>query len=56
LIVSTDDAVPADGMLIGFVLKLEVMPEGSEPVIDNVTDPEKLSKLEPVTVTEPEEP
>lgn len=39
-IVSVDDALPPDGMLIGLGLKLEnVTPEGTEPVVDNVTDP-----------------
>jgi hypothetical protein len=41
LIVSVDDTVPPDGMLIGLGLKVEkVTPDGTEPVIDNVTAPE----------------
>jgi hypothetical protein len=56
LIVSIDVAVPADGMLMGFVLKLVVTPVGTDPVIDNVADPAKPRMLVPVIVTEPEDP
>ena len=49
LIVSVDDALPEDGMLIGLVPKVEnVTPEGTGPVTDSVTAPEYPSKLEPV--------
>jgi len=40
LIVSVADAVPPEGMLIGLGLKVEkVTPDGTDPVIDNVTGP-----------------
>jgi hypothetical protein len=41
LIVSVADAVPPEGILIGFGLKDEKdTPDGTEPVIDSVTGPE----------------
>jgi hypothetical protein len=41
LTVNEDEAVPPPGILIGLGLKLEkVTPAGTEPVTDNVTDPE----------------
>jgi len=44
LIVKLDEAVPPDGTEIGLGLKAEkVTPEGTEPVTDKVTEPEKLN-------------
>jgi len=41
LTVSVEVAVPPDGMLIGFGVNVEnVTPDGTEPVIDKVTEPE----------------
>lgn len=51
------EALPPDGTEIGLGLKAEnVTPDGTDPVTDNVTAPEKLSCEFPVIVTELEPP
>ncbi len=51
------EALPPDGIEIGLGLNAEkVTPDGTEPVTDSVTGPEKLSCELPVIVTVPEPP
>ena len=51
------EVVPLPGILIGFGLNPEnVTPAGTEPVTDNVTDPEYARIEVPVIVTLPEAP
>ena len=54
--VRLDDADPPDGIDIGFGLKLEVTPAGTEPVTESVTEPVKPKTDVPVTVMLPELP
>ena len=54
--VRLDEAVPPEGIEMGFGLKLEVTPEGTEPVTERVTAPAKLKSDVPVIVMLPELP